>query len=84
MKFIANRHVPCVTHILILVIQEGMKSFVLPAIVVPKVEEDDVFKTTQNYGINEDVGMGEFVVEDLEASKHCIVSLGDVMSKVRT
>ena len=45
-----------------------MKSFTIKAIAAPKVEEDDVSTIVENYGSDENMGMGEIVVEEPKAS----------------
>ena len=53
-----------------------------------KVQEGNMSKTPKNYNIVKDeemaMGIGEIVLEDVDSSQLCFMSLEDALSKVRT
>ena len=57
----------CVSHILNLMVQAAMKSFVIPIIASPKVEEGDISMTLENHDIGEDKDLAlNFMIHDID------------------
>ncbi|XP_078428675.1 putative transcriptional regulator tpeD [Wolffia australiana] len=83
-NFSARRHVPCVTHIVNIVVQAAIKSFGIPSAQVVEPDEGDVMRTTDHYDNDQDNELGDmFLASDDHDGALRPLSLGDAVAKVR-
>ena len=84
-NFTAKRHIPCFAHILNLIVQSVIKSFVIPYATLLMEEECDEQLTTSDYASDMDVKEDVDVGTSTSTSMHMLhVALGEVVEKVRT
>ena len=84
-NFSAKRHIPCFAHILNIVVQSTIKSFVIPSTTLLMEEEYDEQLTTSDYASDMDVEEDVDVGTSTSTSIHRLyVTLGDAMTKFRT
>ncbi|XP_078443785.1 putative transcriptional regulator tpeD [Wolffia australiana] len=83
--FTARRHVPCVTHILNVVVQAAIKSFGIPSAQGVEPEEGNVTRTTEHYDSDHDNDIGDmYSVSDDNEGPRKPLCFGDAVAKVRT
>ncbi|XP_078436367.1 putative transcriptional regulator tpeD [Wolffia australiana] len=73
--FTARRHIPCVAHILNIVVQTALKSFGIPSAQGVEPEEGDVARTADQYDSDHDDDLGDACEDDPEVSNSNMVVL---------
>ncbi|XP_078448328.1 putative transcriptional regulator tpeD isoform X2 [Wolffia australiana] len=82
--FTARRHVPCVAHILNIVVQAALESFNIPSAQGMEPEEGDVTRTVDQYDSDQDNDLGDvYSVSDDSDGPRKPLCLGDAIAKVR-
>ncbi|XP_078431609.1 putative transcriptional regulator tpeD [Wolffia australiana] len=83
--FSARRHVPCIAHILNIVVQAAIKSFTIPSAQAVVPEEGSVTRTADQYNSDEENKLGDvFSLSEENDGAHRPLCLGDVVAKVQT
>ncbi|XP_078446415.1 putative transcriptional regulator tpeD [Wolffia australiana] len=81
--FTARRHVPCVAHILNIVVQAALKSFNIPSAQSVEPEEGDVMMTAEQYDSDQDNELVDvYSVSDEVDGPRKPLCLGDAVAKV--
>ncbi|XP_078435011.1 putative transcriptional regulator tpeD [Wolffia australiana] len=82
--FTARRHIPCVAHILNIVVQAALKSFNIPSVQSVEPEEGDVMMSADQYDSDQDNELGDVYSVSDEIDGPCKpLCLGDTVAKVR-
>ncbi|XP_078443709.1 putative transcriptional regulator tpeD [Wolffia australiana] len=83
--FSTRRHVPCVAHIMNIVIQAVIESFGIPSTQAVELEEGDETRTVNHYDNDQDNELGDmFSASDDNDGAHRPLCLGDAITKVQT
>ncbi|XP_078446589.1 putative transcriptional regulator tpeD [Wolffia australiana] len=84
-KFTARRHVPCVVHILNIVVQAAIKNFGVPSAQVVEPNQGDLTRTAEHYDIDQDNNLGDIcsASDDYDGGRQPLC-LADAVAKVRT